>query len=105
MRAAADACFQRDPPGVPAHHFENHDALVTAPGGHDAVERIDGDLHGGLKAEGVVGAFQIVVDGFGDAHHRNTQLVQVIADFQCAFATDHEQAVEVHGFEVVECLL
>jgi hypothetical protein len=35
-----------------------------------AVHGVAGHLHGGLEAEGVVRAFQVVVDGLGDTTTR-----------------------------------
>ena len=39
IRAAGDAGIERNPPGIPAHHFDHHDAMVRL---GRAVQPIDG---------------------------------------------------------------
>ena len=70
MGAAGDARGIGDPARVAAHHFNDDDAVVRVGRGVDAVDGLGGDHDGGVVAEGLVGAADIVVDGLGNADAR-----------------------------------
>ena len=52
-----------------AHHLHHRAALVGLHGVPQLVDALDGGVAGGVKADGVVGAADVVVDGGRDAHH------------------------------------
>ena len=60
--AAGDPGVQRDPAGVPAHHLDDHDAVVRLGRRVQAVDRLGRDRDGGVEPERVVGAVEVVVD-------------------------------------------
>ena len=65
--AAGHAGVGGDPAGVAAHHLDDDHAVVRLGGRVQAVDRVGGDLHGGLEAEREVGAGEVVVDRLRDA--------------------------------------
>ena len=67
--STGDARVGRDPPGVPTHHLDHHDPVVTLRRGVQTVDRIGRDLHGGLEPEREVGGREIVVDRLGYPDH------------------------------------
>ncbi len=67
---AGDARVHGDPAGVAPHHLDDHDPLVRLGGGVQAIDRLGGDRHRGVEAEGRLGAGEVVVDGLGDADDR-----------------------------------
>ena len=60
--AAGEPGVERDPARVAAHHLDDHHAVVALGRRVQAVDRVGGDLHGGVEAEGHVGAAEVVVD-------------------------------------------
>src|ERR1700739_1673298 len=67
VRAGGNARCVSDPAGVPAHHFDNDDAIVRVGGRVDAIDGFGGDHDRSVKAEGLIGAADVVVDGLGNA--------------------------------------
>ena len=63
-----DAGDEGYPAGVTPHNFQYHDAVVGRGSGVQFVQGVAGHGHGGVEADGIFGARQIVVDGLGDAH-------------------------------------
>ena len=57
--------MHRDPAGVPAHHLDDHDAVVRLGGRVQPVDRLGRDRHGGVEAERVVGAERSLSIVFG----------------------------------------
>ena len=93
---------QCDPPGVAAHHLDQHHPLMRLGG---AVQPVDGlGRHGqrGVVAESHVGAIDVVVDGLGHADHRDVLLGQPVRGGQRALAADRDEHVDA---VVVERLL
>src|SRR5204862_7041276 len=70
MRAAGHSRMRGDPAGVPAHNFDNHDALVRFGSGVETIDRFRYDLNSSVETERVVGAGQVVIDGLGNADNR-----------------------------------
>ena len=68
--AAGHAAVGGDPARVAAHHLHHHHPVVRLGGGVQPVDRVGGDLHGGVEAEGEVGARQVVVDRLRHARPR-----------------------------------
>ncbi len=71
-------------------------------GGVQAVDRVAGDLHGGVEPERHVGAAEVVVDRLRHADHRQAVLgVQARRGAQRVLAADRDQPVEVERVEVL----
>ena len=94
MGAAGHSRRAGDPAGVAAHHLDDDDPVVRLGGGVKTVDRVAGDLHGGIEAEGVVGAGEVVVDRLGDADHRHLVGRQAAGDPERVLAADGDQSVE-----------
>ena len=54
----------------PAHDFDDHGAMVGAGGGVEVVEGLGDAGDGGVEADAIVGALDVVVHGFGNADDR-----------------------------------
>ena len=67
-----------------------------------AVDALDGGVAGGVKADGVVGAAHIVVDGGGDAHHRHAEARQLQRAAEGPVAADGDDAVETQHLAGVD---
>ena len=80
--------------GVAAHDLHHGAALVRLHGVPQAVNGVHGGVGGGIKADGVVGADDVVVDGGGDAHHRHAGLGQGLCAPEGAVAADGHDAVQ-----------
>ena len=96
---ASNAGVQRQPAGLVAHDLDAHYAAVAAGGGVDAVDDIGGNVHGGVEAEGHVGAVDIVIDGLGQADDVQALLREQVCGFVGAIAAQAQQAVQL-GFLV-----
>ena len=59
-----------------------------------AVNGVHGGVGGGVKADGIVGAGDVVVDGGGHAHHGDAGLGQGFCAAEGAVAADGHNAVE-----------
>lgn len=102
MCATGDPRVQRDPSGVTAHHLEHHAPLVRVAGGAQPVDRLGGDLDGGVETEGVVGGVDVVVDGLGYPDDRDAVLEEPLRRRRGALSADRDHAVDT---EVLEYLL
>ena len=109
---AGDAGIEGQPAGLVAHDLDAHDAAVAAGGGVDAVDDLSGDVHGGVEAEGDVGAVDVVVDGLGQADDVQTLLGEEVGRLVGAVAAEAEQTVELgvlvglfHGRDLVDLVL
>ena len=99
--AAGDPGRERDPPGVPAHHLEQHDAVVAFRRGVQAVERPGRRLECGGESERDLGRRDVVVDRLRDAYHRQPMLPEEpLGDRQRAVAADHDDGVEPQTLDV-----
>ena len=72
--AAGHAGVERDPAGVAAHHLDDHDAVVRLGGGVQPIDGVGREVDGGVEAETVGGADDVVVDRLRDADDRNAAL-------------------------------
>ena len=87
---------ERDPAGVPAHHLDDHDAVVRLGGRVQAVDRLGRDRDRGVEPERVVGAVEVVVDRLRDADDREAVLrVQLRGDAERVLAADRDERVEL----------
>ncbi len=94
-----DARPRGDVPGVAAHDLDDHHPVVRLGGGVEPVDGVDGDLHGGVEAEGELGAREVVVDGLGHADDRHAELVQLVGHPQRVLAADGDEGVDAEPFE------
>ena len=103
VRAAGDAADDGDPARVPAHHLEHHHAVVRLGGRVQPVDRLGADVDGGVEAEGVVGAREVVVDRLRDADDGEVVLgVQPRRDAERVLAADRDERVEALALEALE---
>ena len=75
--AAGEAGPHGDVARVAAHHLDDHHTVVRLGGGVQPVDRVAGDLHGGVEAEGELGRADVVVDRLGHADARDPVGLQV----------------------------
>ena len=69
--------MERDPAGVPTHHFEHHDAFVTRGRRMQAIERIGHGRDRGIETEGHRRRLKIVVDRFWNADAIDARFLQL----------------------------
>src|SRR6185369_9319891 len=100
VRAAGDSGFERDPPGIASHHFDEHHAVVRFRRGMNLVYRVSRGVQRRVEAERDLRGRQIVVDRLGHAHNREALLRQVESDLLGAVAADDDQAIHAHGLGV-----
>ncbi|CAB4870406.1 unannotated protein [freshwater metagenome] len=86
-----------DPSGVAAHHLDDEHPVVGLGRGVEAVDRVGGDLDGGVEAEGVVGPGEIVVDRLRDAHHRDAVVGESRGDAERVLAADRDQRLDARA--------
>ena len=92
--AARDARVERNPSGVAAHHFDDHDALVRFGGRVQAIDRVGREVDGRVEPEAVRGADDVVVDRLWHADDGDAALAELVCDREGAVAADHDQRVE-----------
>ena len=95
VRAAGDPAHDRDPAGVPAHHLDDHHAVVRLRGRVQPVDRLGRDRDRGVEAERVVRRREVVVDRLRHADDRELVLaVEPRRDAERVLAADRDQRVE-----------
>ena len=96
---AGDARVRGDPSGVPTHHLAHDDPVVRLRRRSQAVDRLRGDLHGGVEAEGDLGARQVVVDGLGHPDRLDTFAAEARRHAERVLATDRHHRVDAGALE------
>ena len=87
---------ERDPAGVAAHRLDDDDPVVRLGGRVAAVDRLGRDRDGGVEAEGVVGAVEVVVDRLRDADDRQVLLgEEPRRDAERVLAADRDERVDL----------
>ena len=71
FRATPYRRVQGDITGVASHHFDEKQAIVGICGIPDAVNRFYGRVHRRIKADGVVGTVQVIVNRTRNPYERN----------------------------------
>ena len=99
IRAAGDSAMQGDPPGVPPHHFQNHDALVAGRSGVQAIERVGDCGDSRVEAECHGGSFEIVVDCLRDTDAINPGLFQLKSGRHRAITTHDDQRCDLQTIQ------
>ncbi len=92
--------MQRDPAGVSAHDLDHQRAVVRLGRGVQPVDRLHGDVDGGVEAEGVVGGTEVVVDGLRHSDDVDAEVVQLGGDAEGVLAADRDQRVDPELGEV-----
>ena len=102
VSAAGDARSEGDPAGVAAHDFENHDPVVGLGGSVEPVQGLGGHTDGGVKAEGLVGGAQVVVDRLGHADGGQAQFEEGLGDRHGAVAANEDEALNAKFLQVLD---
>jgi hypothetical protein len=105
LGTTGDGGVRGDPPGIAAHHFHDHHAMVAFGRCHELVEAVGGDLYRGLKAEGHIGGGQVIVDGLRHADHRDPLVRQHLRDLLRAVTADVDHRIELQGLELFHELI
>ena len=107
LRAVADLWNQNDvtaprdpgregePAGAVAHHLDDHDPVMGRCCAVQPVDALRGDRQAGVKADGLVSAAQIVIDGLRDADDREALLRELVRLAMRAVAADADQRIEL----------
>ena len=74
--AAGEARVQRDPARVAAHHLDDQRPVMALGRGVQPVDRLHGDVHRRIEAEGEVGRAEVVVDRLGHPDDGNALLAE-----------------------------
>src|SRR4029077_7995838 len=93
IRATGDAAVDRNPARVPAHDLDYDHAIMSLGRRVHAINRAGCDVNRRIKAEGEVGAGQVIVDGLGHAHHLHAVLKKLLRDRESIVATNRDQAI------------
>jgi len=100
--SAGDAAVERNPPGVAAHHFDNHDPAMGFGRGVQSIDRIGCEVDSRIESETARRPDDVVVDRLRDADERYAHLVELVRDGERAVAADAYQRVERHLAEHLE---
>jgi len=103
LRTAGDTGHERDIAAVAAHRLHREGTLVRRGGGAQTVDRLERDVDRRVRADADVGAVEVVVDGGGDAHHREPLARERARAGLRPVAADHDQRVDAARGEVGEC--
>ena len=88
------AHIQSQIPGVTAHDLHHGAAFVGLHGVPQTVNALHGGIGGGIEADGIVGADDVVVDGTRHAHHGHAESGQILRPPEGAVAADGHDAVQ-----------
>ena len=86
--------MQRNPPCVTSHDFDHHYAAVRFGRGVKAVDRIRGYVQCRVKAEGHFRRGEVIVNGLGHSHDRDSQPSEIARNGQSAVAADGDDRVQ-----------
>src|SRR6266849_136406 len=87
---------------VAAKDFDNHETLVGAGGGAQAVDHLNGARDAGAETDAVIGAGDIIVHGLGNTDDFEAFLVKTNTVAKCVVASDGDQSVDTQPGEVFE---
>src|SRR5215217_2541361 len=85
---------------MPAHHFQNHDAIVRLSSRVQTIEGFGSDIERGYESERQLSAGEIVIDRLRHTADRNAALVKLIRDRECAFTTQDHERVDANDLHV-----
>src|SRR6266849_8520666 len=87
---------------VTAENFDDHETLVGAGGGAQAVDHLNGARDAGAETDAVIGAGDIIVHGLGNTDDFEAFLVKTNTVAKCVVASDGDQSVDTQPGEVFE---
>ena len=88
-----DGNVQGNVTGVAAHDLDHTAAVVALGGVAQLVDHFQSGVHGCIIADGVLGAGNVVVDGAGQADHRNAAVCQLACAAVRTIAANDDQCV------------
>src|SRR5690625_2983533 len=92
--AASDAAIEGDEPGIATHYLDEKQPVVRIGRVADAIDIIDGGIQRRVKADRLVNAEQVIVDGAGATDGWNALLVvEECRAPERAVATDADEAL------------
>ena len=90
--AGGDGDVQSNVTSVAAHDLDDAAAVMALGGVAQLVDHLQSSVHSGIVTDGVVGAGNIVVDGAGQADHRDAAVCQLTgAAVRTVAADDHQR--------------
>ena len=95
--AAADPGVEGDPPRIPSHHLDDHDAPVRLGGRVQAIDGVGGKGHRGIEPEAIGGADDVVVDRLRHADDWDAELAEPMRKAERAVAANHHEAAKSHA--------
>ena len=88
--------------GVAAEDFDDHETLVRAGGGAEAVDHLNGARDASAEADAVVCAGDVVVHGLGNADDFEACFVEADAIAQRVVAADGDESVDAEPGKILE---
>ena len=98
--ATRHARVQGDPASVAAHDLDDEHTVVRLRRRVQAVDRVRGDGHCRVEAEGVVGGVEVVVDRLGYADDGQTMLGEFGGDTESVFTADRDERIDTQIGEI-----
>ena len=95
--AAADSGVEGDPPRIPSHHLDDHDAPVRLGRRVQAIDGVGGKGHRGIEPEAIGGADDVVVDRLRHADDWDAELAEPMRKAERAVAANHHEAAKSHA--------
>ena len=106
LGAAGDARIQGDVAAAAAHYLDHADALVRGHGVAQFIDDVETGVDCRIEAEGVIGIFQVVIDGAGDTDGGDAVfLAQAFGAAERTVAADDDQAFDAAVVERFDGLL
>ena len=94
VRSPTNAGMKRDPSGVAAHDFDEHNAMMTFRGGVKTVDGLSSDDQRGVEAKRDFSGIEIVVDGFGNADDVDALVEEIARNVLRTVATGDNHGVD-----------
>ena len=86
--ASSNAAVHGNPARVTPHHFYDHHPVVGLGGSVHAVDCTGGYVHGGIKAEGVICAREVIVYSLGDTDNLNPLFMEPLRNGERVVTSD-----------------
>ena len=83
--------------GIAAHDLHHGAAVVGLGGIPQLIDALHSGIQGGIKADGILGGGDVVIDGAGDADGGDAQRRELLGAAEGAIAADDHQAVYPAG--------
>src|SRR5689334_11991866 len=92
------------PPGMTAHHLENHDAIVRSRRRVQAVESLGSYVDGGHETERKLGRCKVVIDRLRNTYDRKAALMKLLGNAERSLSSKHDQGFNAQDVEVCQRL-